>query len=230
MNSKYWYYLFFAGLLAELTAVAMGWNEVQLFTKPLLIVFLFAWFMVSAVKFSPLRYCIAAALFFSWVGDVCLLMEARGPGWFMAGLASFLLAHIMYIIFFLRARRRQTAPKKWNIPVSALIGVYAIGLVVFLYPYIGKLQLPVAIYALTIASMLVAALHAFDNSAVNAGRYCIAGAVLFLCSDSLLAINKFYHTFPAAGVCIMATYGLAQFAIAKGSLLYLAGESGGKPV
>ena len=110
MNSKYWYYLFFAGLLAELTAVAMGWNGVQLFTKPLLIIFLFAWFMIAALKFSPLRYCIAAALFFSWAGDICLMMEARGPGWFMAGLASFLLAHIMYIVFFLLARRRQTAP------------------------------------------------------------------------------------------------------------------------
>jgi uncharacterized membrane protein YhhN len=203
----------------------MRWNEVQLFTKPLLIVFLFAWFMIAALKFSPLRYCIAAALFFSWAGDVCLLMEARGPGWFMAGLASFLLAHIMYIVFFLRARHRQTAPEKWNAPVIALVGVYAIALVVFLYPHIGNLQLPVAIYALTIASMLVAAMHAFDKRTGNAGRYCITGAVLFLCSDSLLAINKFYHPFPAADFGTMATYGLAQFAIAKGSLLYLASES-----
>jgi uncharacterized membrane protein YhhN len=62
-----------------------------------------------------------------------------------------------------------------------------------------------------------------------AGRYCIAGAFLFLCSDSVLALNKFYQAFPGAGVLIMLSYGLAQFAIAKGSLLYLAGLKNDQP-
>ncbi len=227
MNSKYWYYLFFANLLAELAAVAAGWNQIQLLTKPLLLVSLFTWFIISSKAFLPLRYCIAAALFFSWLGDIFLMLEDRGPAWFMAGLGSFLLAHIIYIIFFIRVRRSQAAPVKWNMPALVLIGLYAVLLVGFLYPYIGSLQTPIAIYALTIATMLATALHAFSHSNRNAGRYCITGAALFLCSDSLLAVNKFYHSFPAAGVCIMATYGLAQFAIAKGSLLYLAGEKHG---
>ena len=224
MNSKYWYYLFFANLLAELAAVAAGWNHIQLFTKPLLLALLFTGFIISSKAFLPLRYYIAAALFFSWLGDIFLLLEDRNAAWFMAGLGSFLLAHSMYIVFFVRARRLQTAPFKWNLFTTILVGLYAVLLVGFLYPRVGSLQIPVAIYAFTIAVMLATALHAFDDSNRNASRYCIAGAVLFLCSDSLLALNKFYHSFPAAGVYIMATYGLAQFAIAKGSLLYLAAE------
>jgi uncharacterized membrane protein YhhN len=224
MNSKYWYYLFLADLLAELCAVAAGWNQVQLFTKPLLLILLFTWFIISSKAFSPLRYYIAAALFFSWLGDIFLLLEDRGAAWFMAGLGSFLLAHIMYIVFFVRVRSLQAAPPKWNSPAIIFIGLYAVLLLGFLYPYIGNLQIPVATYAITIAIMLATALHAFNQFNRNAGRYCIAGAALFLCSDSLLAVNKFYHSFPAAGVFIMATYGLAQFAIAKGSLLYLAAE------
>ena len=224
MNSKYWYYLFFADLLAELAAVAAGWNNSRLFTKPLLIILLFAFFIISSKAFSPLRYYIAAALFFSWLGDVFLLLEDKGAAWFMAGLGSFLLAHIMYIVFFIQTRRRQAAPAKWNLPVIVLIGLYAVLLLGFLLPYIGNLQIPVAIYAFTIAIMMATALHAFDHSNIYAGRYCIAGAALFLCSDSLLAVNKFYYSFPAAGVWVMATYGLAQFAIVKGSLLYLAAE------
>jgi uncharacterized membrane protein YhhN len=224
MNSNNWYYLFCANLLAELGAVAAGWNQVQLLTKPLLLILLFTWFIISSKAFSPLRYCIVAALFFSWLGDIFLLLEDRGGAWFMAGLGSFLLAHIMYIAFFLRVRSLQAVPPKWDSPVIIFIGLYAVLLLGFLYPYIGNLQIPVAIYAITIAIMLATALHAFNHSNRNAGKYCIAGAVLFLCSDSLLALNKFYHSFPAAGVFIMATYGLAQFAIAKGSLLYLAAE------
>lgn len=224
MNSRSWYYLFFANLLAELAAVAAGWNNIRLFTKPMLLVLLFSWFVIYSKAFSPLRYYIAAALFFSWLGDIFLLLEDRNAAWFMAGLGSFLLAHIMYITFFVQTRRLQTAPVKWNLPAVVMIGLYAVLLVGFLYPRIGNLQIPVAIYATTIAIMLITALHAFDYSNSKAGRYCIAGAVLFLCSDSLLAINKFYHSFPAAGIFIMATYGLAQFAIAKGSLLYLAAE------
>ncbi len=224
MNGKYWSYLFFANLLAELAAVAAGWNHVQLLTKPLLLVLLFSWFIISSNTFPPLRYWIAAGLFFSWLGDIFLLQEDRSAAWFMAGLGSFLLAHCMYIVFFLRIRRSHPNPVKWNIPFIVFIGLYAFLLLRLLYPYVGHLQLPVVVYAIAIASMLATALHAFNGKHRNAGRYCIAGAALFLCSDSLLAINKFYHSIPMAGVYIMATYGLAQFAIVKGSLLYLAAE------
>ncbi len=224
MKSKYWYYLFFADLLAELTAIAMQWNTMQFITKPLLVIFLFAWFMASSAKGLPLRYFIAAALFFSWLGDVCLLMEAKNPGWFMAGLASFLLAHIIYILFFLQLRKKQPLPKPLNIFVVALVAVYAVSLFIFLYPHIGNLKLPVGIYAITISTMLVTAVHAFNKYNSPAARCCITGAALFVMSDSLLAVNKFYCSFTGAGIIIMLTYALAQFAIVKGSLHYLAAE------
>src|SRR5260221_14796935 len=101
MNSRFWCYLFFADLLAEITAIALQWNNIRFFTKPLLVIILFTWFITSSAKLSPLRYYVAVALFFSCLGDIFLLMEAKGAYWFMAGLGSFLLAHSMYILFFL---------------------------------------------------------------------------------------------------------------------------------
>lgn len=221
MHSKYGPYLFFACLLTELTAIAAGWNQLQLFTKPLLLLFLFTWFMLASKNYPPLRYLVAAALFFSWLGDIFLLFDAAAV-WFMAGLASFLVAHLFYILFFMKLRQRVPGSIAWNFFVVAMVGAYAFSLFVFLRPHTGNLQLPVGIYAITIACMLAAAVHAFNSRYVMAGRYCIAGALLFLCSDSVLAVNKFYAASPAAGLLIMLTYGLAQFAIAKGSLLYLA--------
>ena len=223
MKSKYWYYLFFADLLAELTAIALQWNTIRFITKPLLIILLFTWFMASSAKFLPLRYFIAAALFFSWLGDVFLLMEAKSSWWFMAGLASFLVAHIIYILFFLQLRKRQSPKKTWNIFVITLVAAYAASLFIFLAPHIGNLKLPVGLYAITISTMLVTAVHAFNKYSPHTTGWCIAGAALFVISDSLLSVNKFYHSFTAAGICIMLTYGLAQFAIVKGSLQYLAG-------
>ena len=229
MHSKYGPYLFFACLLAELTAIAAGWNQLQLFTKPLLLLFLFTWFMLASKNYPPLRYLVAAALFFSWLGDIFLLFEAAAAVWFMAGLASFLVAHLLYILFFMKLRQRLPGSIPWNFFIVAMVAVYAFSLFAFLRPHTGNLQLPVGIYAITIACMLVAAVHAFNRRYVMAGRYCIAGAFLFLCSDSVLALNKFYQAFPGAGVLIMLSYGLAQFAIAKGSLLYLAGLKNDQP-
>jgi uncharacterized membrane protein YhhN len=51
----------------------------------------------------------------------------------------------------------------------------------------------------------------------------IIGAVFFVLSDSLLAINKFYHPFWGANISIMLTYGIAQFCIVKGYLTSLHG-------
>jgi len=222
MNIKYWRYLFFADLLTQLTAIALHNIDVQRITKPLLMCFLFLWFMASSAKFSPLRYGIAAALFFSCLGDIFLLMES--PTWFMAGLGSFLLAHVLYILFFMRVRSREIT-KKLNFLILISAEGYAASLFVFLYPHIGSLKIPVAVYAVTIATMLVTAAHAFGKNRQQAGRYCVTGAALFVASDSLLALNKFYHPFAAAGISVMLTYGLAQFAITKGSLLYLAAEN-----
>jgi uncharacterized membrane protein YhhN len=47
------------------------------------------------------------------------------------------------------------------------------------------------------------------------------GAVLFVVSDSLLAINKFYSSFELAGVLIMLTYGMAQLLIVTGAINYI---------
>ena len=49
----------------------------------------------------------------------------------------------------------------------------------------------------------------------------MTGALLFVLSDSVLAINKFYQSFEAAGVVVMTTYGLAQLFITEGAIRYI---------
>ena len=223
MNSKHWGFLFFTVLVLQLAAIAVHWQWLRFISKPLLMVVLFTWFILASPKKLPLRYCIAAALLFSWLGDLCLLQI--GNGWFIAGLVNFLLAHSMYIAFFVRVRRTTTVPAAWNVYLITFAVAYAMALVIFLYPYTGNLKIPVGIYAAVITTMLVTAAHAVDNHRRSIIAYFITGAVLFVVSDSLLAINKFYHPLPAGDIGVMLTYGVAQFALTKGSLLYLAENS-----
>jgi uncharacterized membrane protein YhhN len=72
------------------------------------------------------------------------------------------------------------------------------------------MRIPVIVYGLVISAMLLFALHA------GATDYAV-GAVLFVLSDSILALNKFHTSFLLAGSLIMLTYGLAQYFIVTGA-------------
>ena len=222
MKHKGWLYIFFSVFLLDLVVVANDWSTIRLFSKPLLVATLAIWFFLGSRTYSSLRYYILMALFFSWLGDTLLLLEQKDALYFILGLASFLLAHIMYILFFLRVRRAAPIKKSWNIFIAIVISIYSSLLFLFLRPHLGDLKIPVGCYAIVISLMLLCAIHAFNKPVSIAGYWCIAGAVLFVISDSLLAAHKFYHPYAETAILIMFTYGLAQFAIAKGSLQYLA--------
>ena len=132
---------------------------------------------------------ILAGLIFSWIGDGLLLFESRNSMFFIFGLASFLTTHIFYIIYFFS------------------IGSPGVSLL--------KKQ-PVTIYAAVISTMLISSLYAYCKINKAAGNAYIVGAVAFVLSDSLLAVDKFYHPIPYAGVFIMLTYCAAQYYIVRG--------------
>jgi uncharacterized membrane protein YhhN len=83
---------------------------------------------------------------------------------------------------------------------------------------LGDFRIPVIVYAVVILSMLAAALNRYGK--VNGLSFMLVslGALLFVASDSMIAINKFYEKFDFARILIMATYLLGQYLIATGSL------------
>ncbi len=83
------------------------------------------------------------------------------------------------------------------------------------------MKLPVRIYAVVISFMLMLAMHMLFIKNKKAGLLMMSGALLFVVSDSLLAINKFYSSFQMAGIFVMTTYGLAQLIIIEGAIRYI---------
>jgi uncharacterized membrane protein YhhN len=72
--------------------------------KPVLLPALIVLLIFSTGSNAKGRILLLSALFFSWLGDVFLLLENRNALFFIFGLACFLTTHIFYIIYFLRIR------------------------------------------------------------------------------------------------------------------------------
>lgn len=188
-------------------------------TKPLLIPALLCYYWSSAGRSGV----VFAALALSFAGDVVLMEEQ----YFLVGLLFFLGAHFFYIIAFSRHRLGEST--------DALTGIHRVrlalpvvlagtGLVVILYPFTGDYRLPVVIYALVITSMALSALFRFGRTSRKSFWLVFGGAVLFLVSDSLIAINKFLAPIASAGFFVLLTYAAAQFLIISGLLRHGAHE------
>lgn len=219
MNLQFLKILYFLTLAAELYAQASQSLYVQYFSKPALILILIVYFDIAVKKVTfRLKHLIAAALGFSWLGDVLLLLDKQYKNLFIYGLIAFLAAHLCYIFYFLKIGKINRAGKLPNKLIFAAIAVYTISLFSYLAPNVKNLLVPVAVYAIVISTMLAVSITAFDFAKQNFGKLAVLGTFLFVVSDSILAINRFAAPFAYAPVFIMLTYGLAQFFIAESSL------------
>ncbi len=126
---------------------------------------------------------LVAALALSAAGDAFLAHDGEKP--FMAGLASFLAAHLAYVGLFVLngfAAVALTAPRLAL--AGAIVGL-ALAMILKLRPAVGAaLRLPVTLYGLAIGAMGLAALG-IANPLVP------LGAVAFMASDALLGGEKF---------------------------------------
>lgn len=149
---------------------------------------------------------VTAGLLWSAVGDVCLVWPER----FTLGLASFLIAHGCYLVAF----GGGPAGAAWG--WLAGIVVVAAGLLRVLWPHLGRVRGPVLVYVAVIAAMAWTAARRAAGLATPSpsGELALAGAVSFVASDGVLAIDRFAHRFPAAHGIVMVTYYAAQTLIA----------------
>jgi uncharacterized membrane protein YhhN len=222
MRKKIWGLLYFIVLALDMLAIAVHLPYPRYVTKPLLMVLLAFHYWSEAINLQqPVRNLIFAALIFSWWGDMLLMFEHDSNMFFISGLICFLLAHLAYTAFFLKVEHDEYFVKPRHITWTCLSLVYAIGLLYLLYPNMAELRVPVTIYALVITGMLLSSIYAFAFKNSLGAFLCILGAVLFVLSDTLLAVRKFYTPNSIASIGVMFTYGLAQWCLVEGSLKHM---------
>ncbi|MEO7047786.1 MAG: lysoplasmalogenase [Ferruginibacter sp.] len=212
---SYGFILFWLIAMVDIVAISMHNYQIPFIAKPLLLPVLMAT-LFSSSNNSNRRWLIMTGLLFSFAGDVFLLFEESNSLFFIFGLASFLITHIFYILFFLSPKKTGRSLLIQKPFLILLVMIYSGALLFLLIPKLGALTVPVVLYAVILSVMFLCSLHVYNKISTAAGRLFITGAGFFVVSDSLLAINKFYTALPAAGFFIMITYCLAQYFIVKG--------------
>lgn len=217
-------WLFFLAVAFALLDWYAAWKEnryLLLVAKPLTVVFMMLW----TLEFSGWQGAMlffGLGLIFSLGGDVALLFSAR---WFMLGLASFLVAHIMFIIGFSRPLA----------PFSAFSGVIAliIGLTgarilravragIDRMPGSKKMKPASTVYGIALSLMLLSAMLTFFNEQWSAASSLVAalGASFFFASDSMLSYDRFVRKLSHARFWVHVTYHLGLFGILIGAMLH----------
>lgn len=218
-------YILFAIVVVLDIACILLFPESRYFTKPLLMPLLMLGFYFEIKPVNVFSSILLWGLFFSWIGDVLLMMESVNGRFFIGGLVSFLTAHLMYIWYFTKTSSSKPSYLKSRPVMLLAVLAYVIELVYVLWPHLGGMKIPVVIYAAVIGTMLGFALWQIGKLENIAAGLFTAGALFFVLSDSLLAINKFRSPIPSAGIFIMLTYCLAQYLLARGSAHHLKSTS-----
>ena len=159
---------------------------------------------LSAVNYVAKPAIISSLLMFAGTNEL----------FFIFGLIAFLLAHLVYIKIF-----SFNQNKSLNIWATIIgFGLYGALFFLLLKDHLGSLLVPVAVYMLVILCMGLFAYRRRGKVSLESFRLVFMGALLFMVSDSILALNKFYIAITSSGFLIMATYSFAQYFIVNGLL------------
>ena len=155
-------------------------------------------------------WAIGLGLLFSLGGDIALIFTSDRA--FLMGVVLFLLAHVIYGATF--AIAGGLAEPLWG-PAAVLAGI-GIAFYAVMYRYLGKMRVPVAIYAVVISIMVWTAVSTHESQAVSPTRswLVILGAILFYVSDVILAVAKFAHPFKHSRLANLTAYYTGQLLIA----------------
>lgn len=198
--------------IGDLVAIWFGRRTWRYLFKPGTMLLIIALAATAAPEAGGYGYLILAGLLCSVAGDIFLVLPADR---FIAGLISFFIAHLLYIVAFTAAG-----------PFSLLDGLVAAALIIVggllfrrLQPGVlahgGKgMLLPVSLYLTIISVMVLRAVMAREP-------LLLAGALLFFLSDGILAWDRFVRPFERANLAIMTTYFGAQYLIALSVVHYI---------
>ncbi|WAC03218.1 lysoplasmalogenase [Lacinutrix neustonica] len=214
---RHTFYILFALLIGIETIIANleGLQNVHYISKPLIVGALLFYFISKSKHLSfNIRKLTVLALGFSLIGDILLLFVFKSKAFFITGLLAFLIAHVMYSLLFFKQRNKS---KKPQICIVLLV-VYALILFWFLKSGLNDLLIPVILYMLVLLTMATLAFLRQGRANTVSYNLVLIGALIFIISDSLLAINKFYTPVPLSSFSIMFTYALAQLLITTGIL------------
>ncbi len=223
-------YLLIIYLILTIINLFAEWSAHQTLiyvSKPLLLTILSLWFYLNIKShWSAFSVFVLLGLIFSVGGDTFLMFEENGNAdtaiWFLLGLGCFLLTHLFYFLGFLKYpdKSKGFITKKWWWAIPFVL--FYIGFNYYLRNDLADLQLPVLVYSGVITLMAITALNLKGKDILEKHFWWIFGGVLlFMLSDTVIALNKFKShevAIPQPRLAIMVLYLLGQYLIASGTV------------
>lgn len=206
-------YIFYLIALSTIVGIAFKITELVYVVKPLLTLTLIYLYTLALSRINKLYIY---AMLCCFIGDVFLLFKDQQL-YFIIGLVSFLLAHIFFIKIVLKRLIRVSYKKILITYIPFLVLIFSIFL--FISRYVGNMLIPVLIYGMVISLFGSVALVANEERRSIKSLYMSTGAIVFIISDSLLAIDKFYYSLPVFEVIVMFTYIVALYLIYRSMVL-----------
>lgn len=207
----YWYVTL---LMVHLMSIASGWQAIGFATKPMFGVSLSVLVLLSCFHCSRIQSVLFSAIILGTLGDIALMLPDSQLN-FMLGLGFFLVGHLLYVVIFALEQKGYPSSRNAGLFLFFLLllgaAVYS-----FLLPHLGDLSVPVLFYVAVILAMAWFAFGRKDHVVPFSFTMVQLGAICFLVSDSLLAIDRFIGSFPLAQELLMLSYLLAQFCIVIG--------------
>lgn len=183
--------------------------------KPLIMLSLLAWSWANRQRVGDrVMPVMRLGMLFAWFGDVCLMI--REVDLFSLGLAGFLVMQLCYCLAFRRSMKSPSSlpVREALVRMSLPFVVYAGVFLARLYPTFQTnpafkpLWWPVVAYVACLSAM---GLFAALRRTIPYYGYVLTGALLFIASDSAIAVQVFLTPFPGDTFFIMATYATAQY-------------------
>ena len=222
MKSKIFLVLFVVAVIGVFTGIFLHEKWLDYIFKPLIMISLGGHFMLNSHAMdTKVRIFSVWAILFSLFGDTFLMFTDKGPGFFIYGLASFLIAQIGYIFLF--GRLNQVGKVKSFVQKQPLWLLVYIGYGAIVYSLLFPrldivLKIAVFVYMTALLAMSAMALNRKGIHPAVSFNLVFSGSLLFVVSDSLIALNKFLTPIPADRFWVMSTYMAAQFLIVTGIL------------
>lgn len=226
-----------AMIAAELGAEVLRLPDAVFVTKATLLPLLAATYLAAVpAPRTAVDRAMTVGFLASWCGDLSLMLAPTAPddvavlgiakheGWFFAGVGSFLVAHLAFISAF-RAVDRPDVPGPFPRRAVAFLPLFAylVAIAGFLVPRLladaerRVAVLPVALYGGVLVAMVMAAAQRHGRVSPASAWPTLVGAVVFLLSDSLIALAHLARVpIPEASLAIMVTYLAAEILIGWG--------------
>ncbi|HHY62221.1 MAG: lysoplasmalogenase [Bacillota bacterium] len=185
------------------------------FTKPFLMPLLLLLYLVEA---DVVSIWVVLALVASTIGDILLLWSDNDSS-FAAGLASFLIGHVFYIVAIIQTIDFSVGIPWWFWVSIMLYVAYGWYFHSRIFSDPGKMKVPFIVYGGAISLMSLATLLRACTFSGWGFWLPFIGSLLFIASDSILACNRSRARIPGAELYVMTSYVLAQVFIVIGLLI-----------